>query len=161
MKGRAPRQRGPSPLGLNVHQITAWLSDEQLKPGSAEQLACGCRGAGPKTGRVSQDGPNYRRFNPMTRTNGLASDDLTQVFLGGAPLAREQPLYIGSQALWWESMAWAARISSKGRIDRAGRALLDLSPDDPSRDEEIAIVDNWRSWATGGRAMRIRCKSLR
>jgi Region found in RelA / SpoT proteins len=46
---------------------------------------------------------------------------------------------------WWEYMAWAARIYSKGRIDRAGYALLELGPDDPAREEEIAVVDNWRS----------------
>jgi len=58
---------------------------------------------------------------------------------------QEPPSNKVPQPLWWESMAWAARIHSKGRIDRAGRALLELSPDDPSRDEEIAVVDNWRS----------------
>jgi len=58
---------------------------------------------------------------------------------------------------WWEVMAWAARIHSKGRIDRAGRALA--SPEAPAadgefpdyvqrliqRDEDIAVVDNWRA----------------
>jgi ppGpp synthetase/RelA/SpoT-type nucleotidyltranferase len=42
-------------------------------------------------------------------------------------------------------MAWAARIHSKGAIDRAGRALVELAPDDPARDEHIQIVDNWRA----------------
>jgi ppGpp synthetase/RelA/SpoT-type nucleotidyltranferase len=42
-------------------------------------------------------------------------------------------------------MAWAARIHSKGEIDRAGRALLELPQDDPVREIEIAVVDNWRS----------------
>lgn len=54
-------------------------------------------------------------------------------------------------------MAWAARIHSKGRIDRAGRALA--SPETPTaegeftdyvsrlvqREEDIAVVDNWRA----------------
>jgi ppGpp synthetase/RelA/SpoT-type nucleotidyltranferase len=42
-------------------------------------------------------------------------------------------------------MAWSARIYSKGQIDRAGRALVDSPLDDPTRDEHIAIVDNWRA----------------
>jgi hypothetical protein len=42
-------------------------------------------------------------------------------------------------------MAWGARIYSKGRIDRAGEALIRLAQDDPARGEEIAVVDNWRS----------------
>jgi ppGpp synthetase/RelA/SpoT-type nucleotidyltranferase len=56
-------------------------------------------------------------------------------------------------------MAWSARIYSKGRIDRAGGALVALSqmPDpDPldfaeqferfnRREEEIRILDNWRA----------------
>lgn len=42
-------------------------------------------------------------------------------------------------------MAWSARIYGKGQIDRAGRALVDLAPDDPARDEHIAVVDNWRA----------------
>jgi len=46
---------------------------------------------------------------------------------------------------WWDSMAWAARIFSKGRIDRAGRGLLELPPDDPRREAEVAVVDNWRA----------------
>lgn len=42
-------------------------------------------------------------------------------------------------------MAWAARNFSKGRIDRAGRALVNLAQDDPARDAEIVVVDNWRA----------------
>ncbi len=54
-------------------------------------------------------------------------------------------------------MAWAARIHSKGRIDRAGRALASLEPqasegefDDYvqrliQREADIAVVDNWRA----------------
>jgi ppGpp synthetase/RelA/SpoT-type nucleotidyltranferase len=42
-------------------------------------------------------------------------------------------------------MAWGARIFSKGRIDRAGQALLDLSQDCPEREAEIGVVDNWRA----------------
>jgi ppGpp synthetase/RelA/SpoT-type nucleotidyltranferase len=49
------------------------------------------------------------------------------------------------RGLWWESMAWGARIFSKGRIDRAGQALLDLPQDCPEREEEIGVVDNWRA----------------
>jgi ppGpp synthetase/RelA/SpoT-type nucleotidyltranferase len=54
-------------------------------------------------------------------------------------------------------MAWAARVYSKGRIDRAGRAIA--SPDAPAaegefvdyvqrliqREEDTRIVDNWRA----------------
>ncbi len=46
---------------------------------------------------------------------------------------------------WRGDMAWAARIFSKGRIDRAGRALVQLAPDDLQREDEIAVVDNWRA----------------
>ncbi len=58
---------------------------------------------------------------------------------------------------WWEDMAWAARVHSKGRIDRAGRELAKMSlqpePDDYQewydwavrREEEIRILDNWRA----------------
>jgi len=42
-------------------------------------------------------------------------------------------------------MAWAARIHSKGRIDRAGRALVEMPQDDVAREVEIAVVDNWRA----------------
>jgi ppGpp synthetase/RelA/SpoT-type nucleotidyltranferase len=42
-------------------------------------------------------------------------------------------------------MAWAARIFSKGRIDKAGRALLELPHGSIEREAEIAVVDNWRS----------------
>ena len=42
-------------------------------------------------------------------------------------------------------MAWGERIHSKGRIDRAGSALITLAEGDPSREQEIAVVDNWRS----------------
>ena len=42
-------------------------------------------------------------------------------------------------------MAWGARIHSKGRIDKAGRALLEMAQDDLAREAEIAVVDNWRS----------------
>ncbi|MGA7218279.1 MAG: RelA/SpoT domain-containing protein [Candidatus Sulfotelmatobacter sp.] len=56
-------------------------------------------------------------------------------------------------------MAWAARIHSKGRIDRAGRELVELSqlpevgPDDfiafyeraVRREQEIHVLDNWRA----------------
>jgi ppGpp synthetase/RelA/SpoT-type nucleotidyltranferase len=42
-------------------------------------------------------------------------------------------------------MPWAARTVSKGQINRAGRALLELPQDDPAREAEIAIVDSWRS----------------
>jgi ppGpp synthetase/RelA/SpoT-type nucleotidyltranferase len=59
--------------------------------------------------------------------------------------------------LWWESMAWAARISSKGQIDRAGRAIS--TPEVPAaegefddyvgrlirRADDTAIVYNWRA----------------
>jgi len=58
---------------------------------------------------------------------------------------------------WWESMAWAARIYTKGQIDRAGRAIS--SPEHPAaegefedyvqrliqRAENTSIVDNWRA----------------
>jgi hypothetical protein len=47
--------------------------------------------------------------------------------------------------VWWADMAWGARIFSKGRIDRAGRALLTMPPDDPAREAEVAVVDNWRA----------------
>lgn len=46
---------------------------------------------------------------------------------------------------WWDYMPWVERQYSKGQIDRAGRALVTLGKDDPSRDELITIVDNWRS----------------
>jgi ppGpp synthetase/RelA/SpoT-type nucleotidyltranferase len=42
-------------------------------------------------------------------------------------------------------MAWAARIHSKGHINRCGRALVELDPNDPVRDDAINVVDNWRS----------------
>ena len=42
-------------------------------------------------------------------------------------------------------MAWAERQFSKGRIDRAGRDLVNLAKDDPARELAIQIVDNWRS----------------
>lgn len=54
-------------------------------------------------------------------------------------------------------MAWAARIYSKGRIDRAGATLLamqneDIQSDDfewyefwSRRESEIAVLDNWRA----------------
>jgi ppGpp synthetase/RelA/SpoT-type nucleotidyltranferase len=61
---------------------------------------------------------------------------------------------------WWDNMAWGARIYSKGRIDRAGQELARISqlpePDYMAdydafvaharqREEEIRILDNWRS----------------
>lgn len=46
---------------------------------------------------------------------------------------------------WWDAMTWGARVHSKGAIDRAGKALIELAQDDPAREEAIAIVDNWRS----------------
>jgi ppGpp synthetase/RelA/SpoT-type nucleotidyltranferase len=42
-------------------------------------------------------------------------------------------------------MAWAVRTVSKGKIDRAGRDLVELQQDDPKREEAIAVVDSWRS----------------
>ncbi len=42
-------------------------------------------------------------------------------------------------------MASVKRQYSKGRIDRAGKELVELPKDDPRRDEAIAVVDNWRS----------------
>jgi hypothetical protein len=57
-------------------------------------------------------------------------------------------------------MAWAKRVHTKGRIDRAGRELADMSqkpePDfavdfgawmewSNRREEEIKILDNWRA----------------
>jgi hypothetical protein len=42
-------------------------------------------------------------------------------------------------------MAWAVRTVSKGQIDRAGRALVELPQDDPNREAAIAVVDSWRS----------------
>lgn len=42
-------------------------------------------------------------------------------------------------------MAWANRQYSKGQIDRAGEALIRLAKDDTTRDQAIAVVDNWRS----------------
>lgn len=40
---------------------------------------------------------------------------------------------------------WVERRSTKGEIDRAGRALVELAPDDPRREAAIDVVDNWRS----------------
>jgi ppGpp synthetase/RelA/SpoT-type nucleotidyltranferase len=42
-------------------------------------------------------------------------------------------------------MAWVKRAYSKGEIDRAGKALVNLSLGDPAREEAIWVVDNWRS----------------
>ena len=42
-------------------------------------------------------------------------------------------------------MALAVPNASKGRIDRAGRALVEMPQDDLNRETEIEIVDNWRS----------------
>jgi (p)ppGpp synthase/HD superfamily hydrolase len=53
-------------------------------------------------------------------------------------------------------MAWAARIFNKGRVDRAGRALVDnqlrqhedyedIARLDAERAQEIAVLDNWRA----------------
>ncbi len=42
-------------------------------------------------------------------------------------------------------MPWIERRYSKGRIDKAGQALITLPKDDPAREEAITIVDNWRS----------------
>lgn len=42
-------------------------------------------------------------------------------------------------------MSWIQRAFSKGDIDRAGRALIELPKDAPERDEAITIIDNWRS----------------
>ncbi len=42
-------------------------------------------------------------------------------------------------------MPWAARTVSKGQINRAGRALVEMPHDDPAREAEIAVVDSWRS----------------
>jgi hypothetical protein len=50
-----------------------------------------------------------------------------------------------TQETRWDSMTWGARVHSKGAIDRAGEALIGLAQDDPGREEQIAIVDNWRS----------------
>lgn len=61
------------------------------------------------------------------------------------------------QQEWWESMAWGARVHSKGQIDRAGRELAVMSQqEEPSdidawlawtrkREEYIKILDNWRA----------------
>lgn len=40
---------------------------------------------------------------------------------------------------------WVERKWSKTEIDRAGRSLVELSPDDPVRQRAIEVVDNWRS----------------
>jgi hypothetical protein len=45
----------------------------------------------------------------------------------------------------WEDMAWTERQYSKGQIDRAGQALIDLPKEHPEREKAISIVDNWRS----------------
>jgi ppGpp synthetase/RelA/SpoT-type nucleotidyltranferase len=42
-------------------------------------------------------------------------------------------------------MTWVCRSNSKGRIDRAGKELIELPLDDSRREEAIAVVDNWRS----------------
>jgi len=42
-------------------------------------------------------------------------------------------------------MTWSTRQHSKGRIDRAGDALISLGKDDPGREAEIAVIDNWRA----------------
>jgi ppGpp synthetase/RelA/SpoT-type nucleotidyltranferase len=42
-------------------------------------------------------------------------------------------------------MAWVHRANSKGEIDRAGRALVNLKVGDPARERAIQVVDNWRS----------------
>jgi hypothetical protein len=42
-------------------------------------------------------------------------------------------------------MSWVERRFSKGQVNKAGKALITLSMDDPARDEAISIVDNWRS----------------
>ena len=52
---------------------------------------------------------------------------------------------VSSKEAWWNSMTWGARVYSKGQIDRAGSALIQLAQDDPARQEAIAVVDNWRS----------------
>ena len=67
--------------------------------------------------------------------------------------------YAPSKGVWWDSMAWAARVHSKGRIDRAGRELVALSQmPEPNyedflavyervekRTTEIGVLDNWRA----------------
>ena len=41
-------------------------------------------------------------------------------------------------------MAWIEREHSKGKIDKAGQALIALAKDDPARRQAISVVDNWR-----------------
>lgn len=45
----------------------------------------------------------------------------------------------------WRIMAWACRQYGKGEIDRAGESLITVAKDDPSREDVIRVVDNWRS----------------
>jgi hypothetical protein len=42
-------------------------------------------------------------------------------------------------------MAFAKRWHSKGRIDKAGKELITLSPSDPRMDEALEVINNWRS----------------
>ncbi len=45
----------------------------------------------------------------------------------------------------YDDMKFVQPAFSKGKIDRAGKALISLGKDDPGRDEAITVVDNWRS----------------
>lgn len=42
-------------------------------------------------------------------------------------------------------MAFAKRWYSKGRIDKAGKELITLSPSDPRMDVALEVINNWRS----------------
>jgi hypothetical protein len=42
-------------------------------------------------------------------------------------------------------MAFAKRWYSKGRIDKAGKDLITLTPDDPGMNETLEVINNWRA----------------
>jgi hypothetical protein len=42
-------------------------------------------------------------------------------------------------------MAFAKRWHSKGRIDRAGKELITLPPNDPAMNETLEVINNWRA----------------